>query len=147
MKNDPLPADAHVSRYFGAATKGKNGRPTAMSFLPRYENEEYLSVNWLEHLRLGDRFEEVAEIRSVLATKLTLGKSAGIAVLNVGEIQRNLRNNSPDRRRIRILHRPDEPDNKPDPSHSGIFDITRADRLHAQLISEKVLEVYQAVNN
>ncbi|MBN1546405.1 MAG: hypothetical protein JW902_07085, partial [Syntrophaceae bacterium] len=77
--------------------------------------EDYLSVNWLEYLRLHHRQEEVGKIRKILASKLTLGAKAKIAVLNVGETIDYVRSNSPDSRELTILHEPEEDD----PSHSG----------------------------
>lgn len=80
----------------------------------------------------------------MLGTKLNLGSTAKIAVLNVGDMQDHVRKNSLDHRDLRILHRPDEPSDKPDPSHSGIFDTEVDEQLIAELIAEKVLETYAA---
>ena len=80
----------------------------------------------------------------MLATKLTLGSTAILAVLNVGDTQDHVRQNSQDDRDLRVLHRPDEPPDKPDPSHSGIFDTSEDEQLIAELIAEMVLETYAA---
>ncbi len=120
-----------------------NGEVTGVSFYLRAE-EEYLSVNWLEFLGLGDRDSEIGEIRRVLSTKRNLGSTAKIAVLNVGDMKDHVRQNSPDPRDLRVLHRPDEPPDMPDPSHSGIFDTRQDEQLIAELIAEKVLETFAA---
>ena len=80
----------------------------------------------------------------MLGTKLNMGSTAILVVLNVGNTQDHVRQNSQDHRDLRILHRPDEPPDKPDPSHSGIFDTKEDEQLIAQLIAEKVLETYAA---
>ncbi len=143
LKDEPIPPDHHVSRYCGGGSLSKNDEVTGPSFFLK-DDEEYLSVNWLELLRLGDRDSEIEEVRRVLGTKLNLGSTAKIAVLNVGDMQDHVRKNSLDHRDLGILHRPDEPPDKPDPSHSGIFDMEVDEQLIADLIAEKVLETYAA---
>lgn len=142
MKDDPIPPDHHVSRYCGGGSL-LNGQITGVSFYLRAE-EEYFSVNWLEFLGLGDRDSDIGEIRRVLSTKRNLGSTAKIAVLNVGDMKDHVRQNSPDPRDLRVLHRPDEPPDMPDPSHSGIFDTRQDEQLIAELIAEKVLETFAA---
>ncbi len=143
MKDEPIPPDHHVSRYCGGGSLSKYGEVTGPSFFLK-DDEEYLSVNWLELLKLGDRNSEIEEVRRVLGTKLGVGSTAKIAVLNVGDTQDHVRQNSQDHRDLRILHRPDEPPDKPDLSHSGIFDTKEDEQLIAELIAEKVLETYAA---
>ena len=142
LKDDPIPRDHHVSRYCGGVSL-LNGGVTGASFLLK-DDEEYLSVNWLDFLGLDNRDGEIEEVRRVLATKLTLGSTAILAVLNVGDTQDHVRQNSQDDRDLRVLHRPDEPPDKPDPSHSGIFDTNEDEQLIAELIAAKVLETYKA---
>lgn len=142
LKDEAIPPDHHVSRYCGGASL-LNGEVTGESFSLRVD-DEYLSVNWLEILRLGDRDSEIEEVRRVLGTKMNLGSTAKIAVLNVGNVKDHVRENSPDHRDLRVLHRPDEPPDKPDPSHSSIFDTRQDEQLIAELIAEKVLETFAA---
>ena len=143
LKDEPIPPDHHVSRYCGGGSLLENSEVTGTSFLLR-DDEEYLSVNWLDFLGLGDRDSEIEEVRRVLGTKLKVGSTAKIAVLNVGDTQDHVRQNSQDDRGLRILHRPDEPPDKPDESHSGIFDTKEDEQLIAELIAQKVLEMYAA---
>ena len=142
LKDEPIPPDHHVSRY----CKGSsilNGEATGASFTLR-ANDEYLSVNWLESLRLGDRDSEIEEVKRVLGTKMDLRSKAKIVVLNVGDTQDHTRQNSQDHRDLRILHQPEEPPDIPDPSHSGIFDTKEDEQLIAELIAETVLETFAA---
>ncbi len=142
MKDDPLPDADHISRYCPGSSL-ENGEITGSSFLLR-PDDEYLSVNCLERLEKQDREAEISEVRQVLSTKLRLGSTAKIAVMNVGEIKDHVHRNSPDRRDLRILHRPDEPPNFPDPAHSGIFDTVVDEQLIAELIAETVKETFSA---
>ncbi len=143
MKDDALPESDHVSRYCGGGTLSESGDVTGTSFLLS-PGDEYLSVNWLEFLKLDSREAEIEEVRRVLSTKLKLGATAKFATLNVGEVISYVIGGSPDDRTLRILHRPDEPADMPDPSHSGIFDTREDEQLIAELIAEKVLEAYPA---
>ena len=142
MKDEPIRRDHHVSRYCGGGSL-LNGEVTGVSFFLR-DDDEYLSVNCLDLLELGDRDIEIEEVKRVLGTKLNIGRTAILAVLNVGDTQDHVRQNSQDDRDLRILHRPDEPPDKPDPSHSGIFDTKEDEQLIAELIAETVLETFAA---
>ena len=142
MKDEPICRDHHVSRYCGGSSL-LNGEVTGVSFFLR-DDDEYLSVNCLDLLKLGDRDIEIEEVKRVLGTKLNIGRTAILAVLNVGDTQDHVRQNSQDGRYLRFLHRPDEPPDKPDPSHSGIFDTKEDEQLIAELIAETVLETFAA---
>ena len=141
MKNDPVPVSDHISRYCRGGSLDSNDQPTGASF-QLGDKDEYLSVNWLELLQLPDRDAEISEVRRVLATKLGVGGSAKLAVLNVGGVQAYVRERS--EYQLRILHRPDEPPEFPDLSHSGIFDTELDEMRIAQLIAQKVLETHSA---
>ncbi len=143
MKDEPIPPDHHISRHCKKSSLSESNDVTAASFYLR-SNDDYLSVNWLEFLGLGDRDSEIAEIRRVLSTKITPGSTAKIAVLNVGQMKDHVRKNSQDRRDLRVLHRPDEPPDKPDPSHSGIFDTSQDQLSLTELIVQKVIETHAA---
>jgi hypothetical protein len=139
MKGDPLPEKDHVSRYCSAVHCTENGRITGTAFQLR-QKDGYLSVNWLEFLQLYNRKNEIREIRKVLGSKLALGAKALIAVLNVGEIIEYVRSNSPDARKLIVLHEPEENDL----SHSGVYGYDYGDILIAELIAEMVQELYPA---
>lgn len=148
MKDDPVPDTDHVARYCRGGSLD-NGEVSGASFqLRRKEDgtieEEYLSVNWLEFLEKTDRAAEISDVRRVLSTKMTLGSTAKLAVLQVGEVKEYVAQNAPDRRILRFLHRPDEPTGKPDPSHSGIFDTQTEEDLIVELIAERVRETHSA---
>ena len=85
MRDEPIPPDHHVSRYCRGGSLLNGEEVTGASFFLRVD-EEYVSVNWLEFLRLGDRDSEIEEVRRVLGTKMDLGSTAKIAVLNVGDM-------------------------------------------------------------
>lgn len=140
MKGDPIPDQNHISRYCSATRCTETGDVTGAAFMLR-PNEGYLSVNWLEFLRLASREEEIREIRRVLRSQLTLGGNTKIAVLKVGDVINRVLNESPDRRSLRVLHEPVE---ESDPSHSGIYGMGVEDHLIADLIAEVILKTYPA---
>jgi len=102
--------------------------------------DESLSVNWLEFLNSLNRENEITELRRIYAAKLCVGARAKIALLNVGEVCENVLTESPDRRKLEVLHDPETDD----PSHSGIYNLKQDDELIAELILEAIRETYSA---
>ena len=88
MKGDPLPEQDHISRYCFAIHCTENGKVTWTAFQLR-QIDDYLSVNWMEYLRLDHRQEEIGEIRKILSSKLTLGAKAKIAVVEADLAERD----------------------------------------------------------
>lgn len=138
MKGDLLPDQDHICRYCSATKFTENGLITGAAFQLR-PSDKYLSVNWLEFFQLTDRQEQIREVRKVL--RLTLGAKAKLAVLNVEAIVNFVHTQSPDARKLRVLHEPEEND----PSHSGIYRFGYDDHLIADLIAETVREFYPAI--
>ncbi len=139
MKGDILPDGDHIARYC-KPTQAPEGVIQATAFLPR-DNEESLSVNWLEFLDCPDRESEISRLRSVYDAKLNrVAVNARIAVLKVGDVRQKVMAESEDRRALKILHDPEEND----PSHSGIYNVKPDDELIAELILETVLENHPA---
>jgi hypothetical protein len=140
MKGDKIPDRHHIARYC-KPTQIEDGQIQATAFMLRVVDES-LSVNWLEFLSRADREGEIAELRRIYSTKLSVGARAQITVLNVGEVYNKVLTESPDSRSLEILH--DPLDN--DPSHSGIYNLKNDDELIAELILETALEAYPARN-
>ena len=136
LKNDHLPFDNHISRYCKPKTLSEE-KPTGASFMLR-ENEQHLSVNWLEHNGMPSREEQIAHIRKNI--NLQLAKTGKLAVLNVGSMLEYVKSNS-NNSSISVLHEP-LPD---DESHSGVFGYSHEDDLIADLIADKVLETYPTI--
>jgi hypothetical protein len=141
MKGDKIPDPDHIAR-FCKPMQVSEGQIQATAFMLR-SDEEYLSVNWLEYLNCSSRDQEIKEIRNIYSEKLTVGKSAKIAIQNVGEVREKVLTESPDKRNIEVLHTPIENDVN-DPSHSGIYNLRQDDELIAELILETVLETHPA---
>lgn len=139
VKGDLLPVHDHISRYCSVTRCTEDGQITGRAFQFR-QKDGFLSVNWLENLQMNNRQDEIDEIRRILCLKLTLGVKAKIAVLNVEEIIDYVRENSPDARKLSVLHEPEETD----PSHSGIYGYDYDDQLIADLLAEIVRECYPA---
>jgi len=138
MKGDRLPPSDHIARYCGGSHISEDGSiaPTAFHLRP---GEEYVSAQWLEYLRRMDRFSEIREVRRIFDEKLKIGISARIAVLNCGELCTHVEQASG--LNIRVLHEP----TVDDLSHCGIHDTAQDEDLIAELIVEKILETYLAV--
>ena len=139
MKEDTVPDQDHISRYCSATKCTETGEVTGAAFMLRVD-EDFLSVNWMEFLNLADQQAEIEEVRRVLGSKLILGLQARIAVLNVGETVRYVKENSLDNKQLKVLHEPEEDD----PSHSGIHGYGHENSLIADLIAEKVRQTYPA---
>ena len=139
MKGQPVPDSDHVARYCKPTTIDE-GEIQATAFMLR-EGEGYLSVNWLEELKSSGRASQIRDLQELYTKKLKVAATAQIAVLNVGTLRTKIERESPDRRLLRVLHEPEEPD---DLSHAGIYEIRYDDEIIAELIVQVVLEKYRA---
>lgn len=140
MNGTQIPIKDDVVRLCSGGSIDTNGRVTRTAFF--LKDHEYVSVNWLQLLRLPTRIDEIVEIRRVLVAKgLKLRRSGRLAVLNVGQTKQNVREKS--EQEVQFSHYP-EPN---DPSHSGIVypaaDATVVEYL-AQFVAESVVEIHPA---
>jgi len=143
MKGDKIPDQDHVARYC-SPIHAPGGEIQATAFMLR-QSDTSLSVNWLEYFQCSSRLRVIAELRKAYsAKKLTIKVDGRIAVLNVGEVCSKVLTESPDRRKLKVIHGPKEND----PSHSGIYNLRyNDDMLIAETILETILEVYPARNS
>lgn len=139
MKGDKIPETDHIAR-FCRPSHVNEGKIQATAFWLRDE-EESLSVNWLEFLNCSSRNSEIDELRKNYSKTLTVGASAMIAVLNVGEIRLIVREESQDNRNLEVLH---DPIKNGDQSHSEVCNLKPDDQLIAELILEVIQETYTA---
>ena len=84
MMDDPLPPGDHVARFCDRRYISENDGVEPGAFMLR-KVEEYLSVQWLEHLGKPSRREEISEVRKILSGHLKIRRPSKIAVLNVGK--------------------------------------------------------------
>jgi len=139
MKGDKIPDQYHITRYCQPKYI-LDGQIQPGAFKLR-AGEESLSVDWLEFLNCSSRESEITKIRNIYSTRFrSVGASAKIAVLNVGEVRQKVLTESPDGRNLVIIHYP----LIDDPSHSGIDNLKQNDELIAELILETVREAYSA---
>ncbi|MYM33094.1 hypothetical protein GTP44_00415 [Duganella sp. FT50W] len=139
MKGDILPDDADVTRLCTHQQLDANGWPKATAFLPR-PTGAFVSVNWLEALRLSSRSVEVTEILRVLRSKRSVGQLAKLALLHVGRCRAMVTANTKPGLTIQYRHEPEtQPD---DPSHSGIDNIPHDDNTAAELLALSVEALY-----
>lgn len=135
MKGDRLPDKDHVARYCPGSKLSEDGFPAATAFHLR-RREEFLSVEWLEHLARPTRQEEVDEVIRTLSRKLNLTSSSKLAVMNVGDICRTVLRETTFS--IRVLHEP----SKGDGAHSGIFGIDQDEMIISELLAENLAGCY-----
>lgn len=138
MKGDQVPDTDHITRYCPGGSI-EDGKISGIAFRRR-KDELYLSVNWIEFLKKENRLAEVAEIRTILSSKLKISSNAKIAVLIVGQVRNHVLSNSEDRRSLNVIHEPEITD----PSHSGIHNLNLEDDLIADLIAQTIQEIYPA---
>lgn len=131
VRGDHLPENDHVARYCPGSKLAEDGAPLATAFFLR-PNENYLSVEWLEHLREDSKTESIRKVASIFAQKLRVGATARIAVLNVGDVCCRVKNMTT--HAIRILH---EPGNN-DPAHAGIHDTAQDEMIITEIIAETI---------
>ncbi len=141
MKGDQVPDPDHVARYCGGASIHEDGRVDGGVFRLR-KLEPYLSVNWLEYLEPSDRSKQLDAVRTAFQQKprFKVGSTARFAVHNVGALRTYVRDESPDRRELSVLHEPD----LDDASHCGVYGLTMDDDLIADLIADIVQATYPA---
>lgn len=115
----PVPADGdHLSRYCKPTAVGRDGLPTTAAFEMR-ENEEYLSVNWLEYFGSRDLDAAVGRVREAFRRKgFRVRPNGRFAVFGVGAAKAAVE--SAVGRPARIKHLPVENDE----SHAGLSGYT-----------------------
>jgi hypothetical protein len=140
VKGEIIPDSDNIARLCKPST-APDGVIQASAFLLK-DSEESLSVNWLEFLDCTNRLSEIIEMQRVYARKLKVGRSAKIAILNVGEIRDLVRTETQDNRNIEVLHDPDELHD--DPSHSEVVNMRPDNEFIAELICEVIRETHPA---
>ena len=115
MTGTPLPDGDHVARYCKPSSVRPDGRPFALAFRIR-ENEDYLSVNWLEYFQSPDVPAAVQHIRQAFRNKgFRLGRRGLFAVLEVGAAKSAVDEGFG--RSLRFEYAP----SRDDPSHAAIY--------------------------
>ncbi len=125
MTGDEIPDGDNVTRLCSFTQLNEEGWPEAAAFVLK-TNEPYLSVNWLESLRIENRADQIIEVLRVLATKRKVAASAKLALFNVGEAKAAVLAGTEDRLEISFRHEPED-GNPSDPSHAGIYSLPLVD--------------------
>ena len=119
MNGDPLPDQDHVTRYC-SPMRVENGLPLAVAFEPR-EQDQFLSVNWLEYWGELDLDASLDQVRKELQRDLQVKNEGRLAVLNVSEVKLAIEQVT--RRPSSITHQPTTTME----SHAGVFGFARSD--------------------
>ena len=142
MKGDLVPDLDHIAHYCGGANVYEDGTIDGVAFRLRRQTdgpEQYLSVNWLEHLHPADRERQLANLRLIFSSKgWTLSASSRFAVHQVRALIDYVQSNSPDHRLLSVRHEP----LANDASHCGIYGYELEDDIVADLIAEAVEDTY-----
>ena len=140
MKEDIINDSDHISRYCPFQKLNEDGWPGPVAF-QLGDNEEYVSVDWLEFFLKDSREEQLQNVRSILKKRgYTLQKYAKLAVLNVGYTKDKVKHGCNNNHEIYVAHRPTLGANID--SHSGIF---KCNSLYiATLIALCTKETYPA---
>ena len=142
MKSQNLPDEHHVVRYVPHSRLDRdpsNDAPRGLLFtaFQRKEDEEGLSVTWMEYFS-GDRKNQIhASVKAIRASNITVGAKSGFAIGKVAAIKKTCQEF---KSKIRIIHFP-ELDNK---AHSELRQFPRDDqtlleRLATESWSELIL--------
>ena len=140
MQGDEISNDHHVSRVCGASKLREDGTPSGTAFELR-NNEEYLSVNWLEFFPETSKNEQLQKIREDQNNKgRTLPSRGKLAVLNVGRTAQEVLEVTEQKINLLFIHEPEDLD----PSHSGIYGLEEDDLILTDTIANSVLEMLPA---
>ena len=114
-------------------------RPLPVAFEPR-PKEEYLSVDWLEHLA-DNRPDQLQRLRPLLLQRFSggVGAKARLVVLKVGITRAKVTDVD-----LEFIHEPNEAD--PSPAHSGIHGVPSAEDVLMLSVAAAIAETFQEVH-
>lgn len=140
MNGDILPEGDSVVRLCGGSHLDPDtGVPGPGAFMLR-EGESYLSVNWLEYFQQCDHEGRMLEVRRVLASKRSVGRTARLALLNIGGAIKIVGGDP----LLTFTHEPISSEFTNDPSHSAINNVQGYEQLVAERLSQAVIELSAA---
>lgn len=129
-----LPDSDHVMRYVPWSRLLKDEMGNVLGFFPQAfelrDNDQYLSVNWLEYFG-GDSESNKRDSVHAFRRTLDVGPKSAFGIGNVGEIKRACSSSGA---KARIVHRP-RADNQ---AHSGIYGVPREDLNLLQMLAQDV---------
>lgn len=152
MKGDLTPDPDHILRYVAPKhiDTDADGTPVILgsAFIARPRDENAVSYNWLECLE-GSLEERVQQVR--VAARLTYGKPARLARLNVGQVRQFIREEA-EGHEVTVIQDPLEAEAEfpQDPSHALMTNVPDENdpsgfgELIGDLIGQCVLEMFPA---
>lgn len=137
MTTPNLPDEDHIVRYVPWTRVAKDADDNVLGILPeafqRREDEDGLSVNWLERVGASDMAAALQATVSLIGNTMKVGKKARLTVSNVHKFKDICAQRG---QQVRIIHAPEE-GNEP---HSEVRRIPRDDlRLLEDLAAGAVL--------
>ena len=137
-----LPDASQVVRWVRGRHVLDDGSSDGAGFLLR-ENEQGLSIYWLDRLTGTDKLAQLAEVRRLIRLQM---KGADIfAELNVGGVKEQLAKKIPG---VDFVHRPliATSEHEEDPSHSEIAGLPPNGSPEATLIGDMIAECVQGIH-
>lgn len=125
-----IPGDNHVVRHVGRDKMLSDGRISGQAFR-RKDEEEYMSVNWVEYFGLISHIAAIQKIEQAYLNKgRTVNKSSKFAVINIDRMTECV--NKEAHITLHVKHE----GTSPDPSHSGVFNMPKEDTTIGNLIAQ-----------
>ena len=126
-----LPDDNHVARYCPKGKQTDDRQPAVTAFYLNKENDDGLSVNWIEYFGLPTFLEAIEKVREAMRGKAyTIKKSGLFALINVGAARKAAYANYGRQIQVRSDPKPEENDL----SHSLIVGYQAKDDIEIALV-------------
>ena len=141
MRGKSIPDTDHVVRHTKGSNVHETGRVSGAAFMLRATTppEEYLSVNWLEHLHPTDIAIQTEKVRAEFAANLKLSRTQRLLRLGIGNTRQYVAQKMEGR--SLAFHHEALPTSA---SHSGIYDCRPDQEMIADLIAETVIDIIAA---
>jgi len=140
--NDPLKDEHHFTKLVKKTKIHEDGTIDSCELVPR-KDEEFMSVDWLEHYGHDDVDKNIEELKQYYNYNFTI-RTQKLPLLNVQKVKSHVEENTREKRKLKILYKPENFN----PSHSGVYNYKHDDELIGDLIAQKVEKLYEAkINN
>lgn len=141
----PLEAASHVTKLVKNIHVHEGEIADGEALRPR-PDEEYMSVNWLEYDGDNDLKTCLQKIICILKKKMNVKNNHWLPVVNVKKAIEYIKAESPDKRKIQFLYKPEfKPKFKwDDPSHSGVYGYSYEDAMIGDLMMDVVESLEKA---
>lgn len=143
MRNEVIPDQHHIARYIPYTRTRRHSETDEIigilgSALQLKENEDYLSVSWIEFY-VGDWQEQFQSAANGMASRQTIGPKGAIAWASVRDFHKICVSKQ---QRVRIIHLDDDALN---PGHSAVRRMPRDDQDLLDLLASEAFQNFTKV--